>query len=149
GGIFMSWFRFLFGGQEEKTAQRRQFYRPNLESLEDRTVPSTFPLGGNVNPLVDWDFSNTFVDMFKQARQPTALNHSGAANVDANGWPTEDFEVILQTGGLNLGHVYDGTYHLSFTGKATVTTAWTPNASISNVVYNATTNTTTEDITLN
>src|SRR5262249_2457495 len=71
------------------------------------------------------------------------------ATVDANGWPTEDAEVIVQTGVLNTGHIYDGTYKLSFTGQATVTTSVTPGGAVSNVVYDPVSNTTTADVLLN
>jgi len=38
--------------------------------------------------------------------------------VDANGWPTEDFQVIFQSGALGVAHDYNGVYKLSFTGHA-------------------------------
>src|SRR6059058_6543851 len=58
-----------------------------------------------------------------------------AAPVDANGWPTGDAAVIIIEG--NPGTWAAGTYALSFTGSATVTSsnARATGVSISNVVY--------------
>jgi hypothetical protein len=117
-------------------------------------VAPTIPLGANLDGVQDVSLANTFVDMIKQARQFTSLARSTPGNyvpatVDANGWPTEDFEVILQTGVLNTAKVYNGTYKLSFTGRATVTAGVTPGGAVTDVVYNPLTNTTTADVLLN
>jgi VCBS repeat-containing protein len=118
------------------------------------TVAPNIPLGANLDAVRDYSLDNAFVDMINQARQFTSIARSTPGNyvpatVDANGWPTEDFETIVQTGILNTGHIYDGTYKLSFTGQATVTTSVTPGGAVSNVVYNPLTNTTTADVLLN
>lgn len=111
------------------------------------------PVGANIDAVTDWALSNMFVDVMKQARQFTSVardtpdNYVPAAT-DANGWATEDFEAIVLTGALGVAKVDNGTYHLSFSGQASVSTPASP-ATIGNVVYNPTTNTTTADITVN
>src|SRR5205085_2700963 len=54
---------------------------------------------------------------------------------------------IVQTGALNTAHDFDGTYKLSFTGRADVGLSVTQGA-LANVVYDAATNKTTADVTL-
>ena len=78
----------------------------------------------------------------------TTPGNYAPATTDANGWATEDFEAIVLTGAQGAAKVDNGTYHLSFTGMATVSTPASP-ATLGNVVYNAATNTTTADVTLN
>src|SRR5207253_5085568 len=111
-------------------------------------VTPTVPVGANLDAVNDWSLANSFVDAFKQSRAFTALNHPGAPTTDANGWPTEDFQTYVQTGALNTAHIYNGTYKLSFTGRATVGISIMA-GTLANVVYNAATNTTTADVTLN
>ena len=118
------------------------------------TVKPVVGIGANLMPLNDWSLENAFVDIFKQAREffSVAKSANGPlvnASVDANGWATEDFMAFVQTGLLNTAHIYNGVYKLSFTGQATVDTWITPGGSVSNVKYNAATNTTTADVTLN
>jgi hypothetical protein len=49
--------------------------------------------------IADWSYSNFFADLVKQSRGfgPPQSPWSGTVAVDANGWPTEDFGVILAT----------------------------------------------------
>src|SRR5262249_37773491 len=123
----------------------------NTSSFNNVSVTPTVALGANIDALHDWSLNNTFVDMIKQARPFIALtpSPSGPASADPHGWPTQDFQVIVQTGALNTAHVYNGVYKLSFSGQATLSTDVTPGGSISNVVYNPTTNTSTADVTVN
>jgi hypothetical protein len=122
-------------------------------TFSNASVKATIPLGANLDGVTDYSLGNAFVDMIKQARQFFSIARSTPetfvpATVDANGWPTEDFEVYVQTGTLNTAKVYNGTYKLSFTGRATVDTSITPGGMVSNVVYHPLTNTTTADVTV-
>ncbi|MES1171705.1 MAG: hypothetical protein ABUL77_00585 [Bacteroidota bacterium] len=100
-------------------------------------------LGINIDPPKDWSGNRLFADVMKTARDWSRLQSdpgAGDAAVDAQGWPTEDAQCVLWA-----NTQMHGTYKLSFTGKATVTTDWAP-ASLQNVSYQAATNTTTADL---
>lgn len=104
------------------------------------------PIGGGLEGIADWSRSNAFVDLVKQSRGFGPANEpwSGSVPVDANGWPTGDFGVILGVwpGMQNVG----GTYKLRFYCNTTPTI--TPVASpgtIQNVVRNAQTGLVTAD----
>src|SRR5262249_23935469 len=117
-------------------------------------IAPIIPMGANLADVRDFSLTNAFVDMIKQARQFTSIVRSTLGNyvpatVDANGWPTEDFEAIIQTGALNTAKVYNGTYKLSFTGRATVSTSVTPGGELSDVSHNAATTTTTATVGVN
>jgi hypothetical protein len=64
--------------------------------------------------------------------------------LDSNGWPTSDFGIVLQSDGYDI----NGTYKVKFTGKADVTPTAT-SGSVTNVVYNTTSNTQTLDLIIN
>jgi hypothetical protein len=118
-----------------------------------QTAAAKAPVGANIDAVTDWALSNMFVDVMKQARQFTSVARYTPGNyvpatTDANGWATEDFETIVLSGALGAAKVDNGTYHLSFTGKADLSTPASP-ATITNVAYNAATNTTTADVTVN
>jgi hypothetical protein len=122
----------------------------NAASFDSVAVTPAVPVGANVGAVNDFSLDNAFVDLTKQARGFTSLARPGQpAAVDANGWPTEDFQVIFQDDFANTAKVYNGTYKLSFTGQAGVSPSFTPGGSVANLVYNAATNTTTADFTVN
>jgi hypothetical protein len=105
-------------------------------------------LGAGIDGNGLGSLTNAYVDMMKQAGDFTS-NRAGnpAATLDANGWPTEDFYVMLQWLFQGQGNIYNGTYKLTFTGRADLG-SW-GFVTVANKVYNATTNTTTADIVLN
>ena len=79
----------------------------------------------------------------KSARRPTDYGiWTGTPPVDAKGWPATDASIVAWQGIANM----HGTYRLSFTGQATVTTSW-GSATLSNPAYDAATNTTTATLT--
>src|SRR5258708_1054929 len=104
-------------------------------------------LGAGLEPIVDWGRTNAFADLVKQSRgfgTPDTADPSDPVPVDANGWPTTDFGVILWTslsGVSGLG----GTYKLSCLGRADIAPL-ASDAVVSNVVYTAATNATTADV---
>lgn len=122
-----------------------------VEELESRLAPSaSVPVGGNIDGINYWSLQNVFVDTMKQATL-YSLNRSTPGNyvaptTDANGWPTEDFMAVVGSGGANTAHIYNGIYKVSLTGQATITAT---GGTVSNLLYNAATNTTTADVTLN
>ena len=63
----------------------------------------------------DWNEDRMFADVMKMCRAYGAPGHNGGASsfpatVNANGWPTQDFEVVVWAGISNM----HGTYRLSF-----------------------------------
>ncbi len=101
---------------------------------------------------------NVFVDMVKQNYNWYEPNGGGgwqslqASHIDANGWPTvdarwaNDYRPVAEWGGSiddpeQYRIDYSGTYKCSFRGQGTV--AATAGATVSSVVYDGNTNTTT------
>jgi hypothetical protein len=72
----------------------------------------------------------------------TKSGGGAAAALDAQGWPTEDFKVILWHGISRM----NGTYALSFNGQATVRAGF-GDCVVSAVTYDATTNTSRASLT--
>lgn len=116
---------------------------------------------GQTNPLLgaggegirDWGRSNVYNDLIKQSRGFVVSTPTGdrAANVDANGWPTEPaFWTIVHTVSVGSASTYNGVYKLSFTGQGDVDPWWSIGGTVvNNKQYNASTNTTTYDVRLN
>ncbi|GCE12262.1 hypothetical protein [Tengunoibacter tsumagoiensis] len=120
------------------------------------------PLGLNI------DFNEqSLVDMIQnEPRFQQVDNTTTALTQDTNGWPTSDFEEIIDnrynyawvSGAVNIDPQkastdISGTYKLSFTGQAVLTSADAGDPShagttVSNQQYNSATNTTTADVTL-
>ena len=114
----------------------------------------------NAVPLGE-EFGFEWVDLVKQNPRFQKLSSATASiTYDDNGWPQSDFEYIFSDARRNMpwdgpdfnGKQTDesGTYHLSFTGQATLqvgTDVDSPTAvSFQNVNYDASTNTTTADV---
>ena len=107
------------------------------------------PLGINLTEKID------YVDLMKQARKFTPLVGS-TLPLDSKGWPQADAEIIVvddrdnqwfngpdpKATPIDIG----GTYHLSFTGRATLPPVFPNNYTVQNQFYNATTNTTNADL---
>ena len=121
----------------------------NHAQFSNISVIATPPLGAGLDAVRDFSVGNVFVDIAKQMRTFQGPNLGPTVGTDANGWATADFMTIFLTGTTNTAHLYNGTYKLSFTGKADLDTWLTPGGQILNKVYNATTNTTTADVVLN
>jgi hypothetical protein len=118
-------------------------------SPETTSGPTTSPvqIGANLEGITDWSFSNFFADLVKQSRGfgPPSTPWSGTVSVDANGWPTEDFGVILATwtGMKNIG----GTYKISFNCSTTPTISLVASPGvIQNELRNPTTGIVTADL---
>ncbi|MFQ3677019.1 MAG: hypothetical protein SNJ74_03650 [Fimbriimonadaceae bacterium] len=79
------------------------------------------PIGGGLEGIADWSFSNAFADLMKQARRFGSADRpwEGSPPLDANGWPTGDFGVVLAifNGMKNVG----GTYKIRFECATTPT----------------------------
>ena len=92
------------------------------------------------NPGIDYNFDKVFADAMRSHRQWDKIS-GGAANLDANYWPTEDARVLVYHG-LNTNNNH-GTYKMTFNGQATLSTG---DATISNQSYNSSTNITSADL---
>ena len=142
----------MFGPSRRQTPAPRSLpVRPMIERLEERLVSSAapanpptasaaaaapaVPLGGNLNQQTDRIQDHPFVDLVKVTRGFYNLagrtDSSGAtapAATDANGWPTEDFAFSADDQSEYGVQVDPGTYHLSFTGPASVSVTTLANA---------------------
>ena len=102
--------------------------------------------GMNTWSLNDWDGSFAFVDAMKHARPWNTTSMQTLATVDQNGWPTEDAGTVIYTG--DAAHI-NGTYKLVFNGQGTIGGVYNGyTMSVANQQYDASTNTTTADITI-
>jgi hypothetical protein len=94
-------------------------------------------LGMNVGAPLDWEGTRLYADAMKTAR--TFQRPTGApADLGADGWPREDFEVVVWHGISGM----QGTYALSFRGRAQVQGGYGAHE-ISETHYDAARNTTT------
>ena len=99
------------------------------------------PVGINITYTGDWEPDLLFADAFKQSRNWTTSS-GAAAPTDANGWPTHDANIYVWAGqALDMS----GTYALSFNGQATVSCS---GGTVSNQVYDPSTNLTTATVTM-
>ena len=104
-------------------------------------------LGGNLEGIADWSYSNAFADLMKQSRGfgPAGAPWTGTVSVDSNGWPTEDFGVILGTWPDTVSN--GGTYKISFKCATTPTIGLTASpGSIQNIKRVPTTGIVTADL---
>lgn len=110
--------------------------------------PSRLVVGVNVARATDWDPTQVFADVMKQARRwgTPAEPWNGRAPMDAEGWPTDDAGTVLMTGIPKMA----GTYRLSFTGNATVEThsASDHGTRVLRQSYDASRNLTTAEVTV-
>jgi cytochrome c oxidase assembly protein Cox11 len=110
-------------------------------------------LGINISWVTDWDPTQMFADAMKQARKfgSVAKPYDETANVDAQGWPTQDAGVVIIDSAPNtvnqLGWMV-GNYALSFTGQADVQKWDDPDVSVGAVTYDSATNTSTATVTV-
>lgn len=100
-------------------------------------------MGINIyGPSKDYNPEKPWADAIRSHRQWSKVDNGQVlAALDANYWPVEDAELLVYHG-LNTGNNH-GTYKLSFTGQADVSTG---DATIQNKTYNTSTNTTTADL---
>lgn len=108
-------------------------------ALNAASTPSgrSYNIGINTGGPSDYSPDKPFADAMRQSRI-----WSGA--LDASGWPTADASIIVWTLATRNN---TGTYKLHFTGSANVA-AGSGQATISNNVYNSSTNTTTADVVI-
>jgi hypothetical protein len=107
------------------------------------------PLTGNSNQIginiaapLDYEGDRLYADVIKTSRNFISGSNPDVttpAPVDGNGWPTSDFSFYVWAGIGNM----DGTYTLSFTGQANVSS--NPRA-LSAISYDSGTNTSTATI---
>jgi hypothetical protein len=117
---------------------------PSAAPLPVSTVNrSLIGINFNFAPTSDWSEDRLFADAMKQARKwYKAGDATIPAAVDANFWPTEDAGLVV----MALGRA-EGTYHCSFTGKATVSPGiYGAHGTIQNVAWDSAANKTTFQI---
>jgi hypothetical protein len=101
------------------------------------------PLGAEPSALSEG--SPQFVDVMKQAGPfLTAAKASVPATLDANGWPTEDFQTTVLTAGPNTV----GTYQLSAVCAQDPMISFTGGAMVQNQTYDPTTGLVTADVVI-
>lgn len=103
--------------------------------------PTLSRMGVNLDGPNDYSVMRPFIDVVKTARQPWGSVDipyaDGSIPVDADGWPEDDFGVLLFSGQSNVG----GDYKFSFTGVADIPSNKT-NFTVVSKTYDAGTNTT-------
>lgn len=108
-------------------------------------------LGANLNFIGDFRRNHEFVDVVKQSRRFLKIgtfDDQQAANlapIGADGWPTTDFRILAMAAQQNTTGL-SGTYRIVFNGQATLSTSGGGAGTISNQIFNASTNTTTADL---
>ncbi len=119
---------------------------------EARAQSDTQPvdIGVNVGGVNDFAVESFFVDAMKQSRHwgSAGTPWDEAANVDAQGWPTQDAgAVILCCVADSAGNsILAGTYQLAFKGIANVAFTVNGSGSVSGMAYDAATNTSTAQV---
>ena len=103
-------------------------------------------LGANVNGFSDYSQDRVFNDVFKTNRglsNSTTEPYNGISPaVDASGWATQDFGVVVMVG---MDSTMGGVYKVKFKGQATMN-ALASGFTVQNQVYTASSNTTTADL---
>ena len=91
------------------------------EALECAMLPAANAMGINLSGIDDWSTDRMFADAMMSARRPSNFgDYQGTPPIDANGWPATDASIMVWHGIGNM----NGTYRLSFTGQADVSTSW-------------------------
>jgi hypothetical protein len=108
-------------------------------------TPPVVPLGINVEGISDWEPQAFFADAVKQGRAWSAPGdvHTPVA-LDAGGWPTGDAGIVVGTAPARMAR--SQPYKLSYQGRARVSAE---SATVQNEAYDAGTNTSTADVTIN
>ena len=101
-------------------------------------------LGANLPGVTYYDRTYSFVDAIKSSNSPfgSAVDIAGGrVPLDADGWPTADFGILVMAAAKGI----EGTYKLSFTGKADVLSV-ASEAEVRNIAYDPVANRTTADV---
>jgi hypothetical protein len=121
-----------------------------LFTLTLSSAPATHaapPMGINTDWNYDWSPAQYFTDMVKQSRGwglSSLTGQQDAATRDSNGWPTEDCICLMVTyPGTGPAWPVSGAYSVTFDGQATIGDAAGVGCTVTNQVYNSTTNVTT------
>lgn len=101
-------------------------------------APQPMVLGMNLgSATLDWEPIRLYADVMRIARD-FERPQGGAASLDAEGWPQEDFKVVVWHGIPQM----HGLYTLSFRGRGQVSASWS-DVVLSTPRYDAAANTTT------
>jgi uncharacterized protein (TIGR03437 family) len=115
-------------------------------------------IGVEIEAAGEGSRSRAFVDLGRVFRPWTLPDGATAAPVDANGWPTADAQTVFFDvrpipawappidDPARFQPDWSGTYHLSFSGQATLSGYDTSGVSVENQVYDPAANITTADV---
>lgn len=112
-------------------------------------------VGVNLEGLADWARMKPFADLMKTARPWGTPDEPWRPDVpvDAEGWPMADAGVVVAVHSRDEGdpvaayrYMAAGTYALSFTGRAAVSTTASNGVSVRNYRYDAAANRSTADV---
>jgi hypothetical protein len=112
-------------------------------SAAEPTDPTKNYMGINVTFLNDYEGENAFVDIMKHSRSWAIYSWGSACPVDSENWPTTDCSNVIFGDSIAMG-----VYKLVFEGKAQSVSIMWCSGSVSNLTYNAATNTSTAEVTL-
>jgi hypothetical protein len=97
-------------------------------SVPDEAIEPVLQMGLNGEATIDYDPGQVFADAMKTARL-SSWKGEGGAGLDANGWPMGDGFFYLYAG---QPADVNGTWTMTFTGRAVVTLALDPISGLSN-----------------
>jgi len=109
-------------------------------------LPATNPIGINIAAPLDYSQDRLYADLIRSSRDVMSIDGtttlSDTSSVDADDYPlVTDFQITAFAGIDQM----QGTYALSFTGRASSVTA-NGSSSVSGLAYNASTNTSTATV---
>jgi len=112
--------------------------------------PAKLPIGAELEPYYSFSFSYPFVDAIKQIEKFTFKYPADSVDfLDANRWPNHDFNITLAIFVDSFSTSLNGTYSISFNGKANLTLPiGLKEYKLSNQTYDLNTNTTTANLTI-
>ena len=99
-----------------------------LTAAHARTPSDLHPVSTSIDGLADYTHTMPFVNLVKQSRPPGSARspYDNNCSVDAAGWPTQDFGLVLITDDASppppqgTGVLMEGIYLISATGNASL-----------------------------
>jgi len=119
----------------------------------DAPAGSKPTIGAGLDGITDYSNSRWFVDIMKYSRvfglaDAPWNSYTGTFDPTTH-YPTQSFGLVVLSG---ANYTYEqflyGTYKLSFNGQASISLSSSGSVTVTNVVYNATTNVTTADVNM-
>jgi hypothetical protein len=120
-------------------------------ALSAVSARADYLLGANLNGIKDFQRNHEFVDVIKQSRKFLRIGtfddneSANLAPIGTDGWPTGDFRVVAMAAQQSVLGL-SGTYKIIFNGRATVVVPGGGGGTISNLTFDAATNTSRADL---